>query len=135
MSTLDEEFSLDDEERQVIGEQIKDLDQDAFDKWFKAFNVFAKGKNKKMMEEKMKMEKGEKEKMDKEGAASSGEIEKSAEVIASEQEEKQNEAAEVLEKVEAKDSEVPNGSVAEDSLRQKFAKAFNSETVKIELTK
>jgi len=135
MSTLDEEFSLDDEERQVIGEQIKDLDQDAFDKWFKAFNVFAKGKNKKMMEEKMAKEKGEKEKMDKESAASSEEIEKSAEVIASEQEEKQNEVAEVLEKVEAKDAEVPNGSVAEDSLRQKFAKAFNSETIKIELTR
>jgi len=135
MSTLDEEFALDDEERQVIGEQIKDLDQEAFDKWFKAFNVFAKGKNKKMMEEKMEKEKAEKEKMDKEGSASSEEVEKSAEVIASEQEEKQSEAAEVLEKVEAKDSEVPNGSVAEDSLRQKFAKAFNSETIKIELTK
>ena len=132
MSTLDEEFALDDEERQVIGEQIKDLDQEAFDKWFKAFNVFAKGKNKKMMEEKMKMEK---EKNADESRASSEEIEKSAEVIASEQEEKQNEAAEVLEKVEAKDSEVPNGSVAEDSLRQKFAKAFNSETIKIELTR
>jgi hypothetical protein len=135
MTTLDEEFSLDDEERQVVGEQIKDLDQEAFDKWFKAFNVFAKGKNKKMMEEKMTKEKAEKEKMDKEGSASSEEIEKSAEVIASEQEEKQNEVAEVLEKVEAKDSGVPNGAAAEDSLRQKFAKAFNSETIKIELNK
>lgn len=137
MTTLDEEFSLDDEERQVVGEQIKDLDQEAFDKWFKAFNVFAKGKNKKMMEEKMKMEKEKaaKDKMGDEGCASSEEIEKSAEVIASEQEEKQNEAAEVFEKVEAKDSGVPNGTAAEDSLRQKFAKAFNSETIKIELNK
>lgn len=84
---------------------------------------------------KMEKEKSAKDKMGDEGSASSEEVEKSAEVIASEQEEKQNEAAEVLEKVEAKDSEVPNGSVAEDSLRQKFAKAFNSETVKIELTK
>ena len=137
MSTLDEEFTLDDEERQVVGEQIKELDQEAFEKWFKAFNVFAKGKNKKMMEEKMKMEKEKtaKDKMSDSGSASSEEVEKSAEVIASEQEEKQNEAAEVLEKVEAKDAEVPNGAVVEDSLRQKFAKAFNSETIKIELTR
>jgi hypothetical protein len=137
MSTLDEEFSLDDEERQVIGEQIKDLDQDGFDKWFKAFNVFAKGKNKKMMEEKMKMEKEKaaKDKMSESGSASSEEVEKSAEVIASEQEEKQNEAAEVLEEVEAEDAEVPNGAVVEDSLRQRYAKAFNSETIKIELTR
>ena len=136
MITLDEEFSLDDEERQVIGEQIKELDQEAFEKWFKAFNVFAKGKNKKMMEEKMKMEKEKaaKDKMSNPGYASSEEVEKSAEVIASEQEEKQNAAAEVLEEVEAEDAEVPNGTVVEDSLRQKFAKAFNSETVKIELT-
>jgi hypothetical protein len=137
MITLDEEFSLDDEERQVIGEQIKELDQEAFEKWFKAFNVFAKSKNKKMMEEKMKMEKEKaaKDKMSESGSASSEEVEKSAEVIASEQEEKQNEAAEVLEEVEAKDAEVPNGAVAEDSLRQRYAKAFNSETIKIELTK
>jgi hypothetical protein len=137
MITLDEEFSLDDEERQVIGEQIKELDQEAFEKWFKAFNVFAKGKNKKMMEEKMKMEKEKaaKDKMSNPGCASSEEVEKSAEVIASEQEEKQNAAAEVLEEVEAEDAEVPNGTAVEDSLRQKFAKAFNSETVKIELTR
>ena len=137
MITLDEEFSLDDEERQVIGEQIKELDQEAFEKWFKAFNVFAKGKNKKMMEEKMKMEKEKaaKDKMSDSGCASSEEIEKSAEVIASEQEEKQNEAAEVLDEVEAEDAEVPNGAVAEDSLRQRYAKAFNSETIKIELTR
>lgn len=137
MTTLDEEFSLDDEERQVIGEQIKELDQEAFEKWFKAFNVFAKGKNKKMMEEKMKMEKEKaaKDKMPESGSASSEEIEKSAEVIASEQEEKQNEAAEVLDEVEAEDAEVPNGAVAEDSLRQRYAKAFNSETIKIELTR
>ena len=134
MSTLDEEFSLDDEERQVIGEQIKDLNQESFEKWFKAFNVFAKGKNKKMMEEKMKMEKEKvaKDKVSDSGSASSEEVEKNTEISASEQEEKQNEAAEVLEKVEAKESELPNGIVAEESLRQKFAKAFNSDTIKIQ---
>jgi hypothetical protein len=128
MSALDEEFSLDDEERQVIGEQIKDLDQDNFDKWYKAFNVFAKSKNKKLMMEKKEAE----EKMKKESAAATSENKESAEVIASEQEEKELEAASVLEKVEAEDAALPNGAVAEDSLRQKFAKAFNSDTIKIQ---
>ena len=132
MITLDEEFDLDDEERQVIGEQIKNLDTDSFEKWYKAFNVFAKGKNKKMMMEKKAAE--QKMKEEKERYASS-EKNESAEVIASEQEKKEQEAAFVLEKVEAEEVALPNGAVAEDTLRQKFAKAFNSDTIKIEVNK
>ena len=132
MITLDEEFDLDDEERQVIGEQIKNLDTDSFEKWYKAFNVFAKGKNKKMMMEKKAAE--QKMKEEKEACASS-EKNESAEVIASEQEKKEQEAAFVLEKVEAEEVALPNGAVAEDTLRQKFAKAFNSDTIKIEVNK
>jgi hypothetical protein len=130
MSGLDEEFSLDDEERQVIGEQIKNLDQEAFEKWYKAFNVFAKAKNKKMMMEKKEAEEKMKEK--EESKASSIETKESAEVIASEQEEKEQEAAVVLEKAQAEEVALPNGAIAEDSLRQKFAKAFNSNTIKVE---
>jgi hypothetical protein len=130
MTTLDEEFSLDDEERQVIGEQIKDLDQEAFDKWYKAFNVFAKGKNKKLMMEKKEAEEKMKEK--EESKASSTEEKESTEAIASEQENKEQEVANMLEKAEAEEVALPNGAVAEDSLRQKFAKAFNSNTIKVE---
>jgi hypothetical protein len=129
MTTLDEEFSLDDEERQVIGEQIKDLDQEAFDKWYKAFNVFAKSKNKKLMMEKKEAEEKNKEK--EETKAASVEEKESAEAIASEQE-KEQEIANMLEKAEAEEVALPNGAVAEDSLRQKFAKAFNSNTIKVE---
>ena len=128
MTTLDEEFALDDEEREVIGEQIKNLDQEAFEKWYKAFNVFAKGKNKKMMTEK-KM--AEEEKMKEKSQASESEKE-STEAVASEQENKEQEVANILEKVEAEEVALPNGAVAEDSLRQKFAKAFNSNTIKVE---
>lgn len=128
MTTLDEEFSLDDEEREVIGEQIKNLDQESFEKWYKAFNVFAKGKNKKMMMEK-KM--AEDEKMKEKSQASESEKE-STEAVASEQENKEQEVANILEKVEAEEVALPNGAVAEDSLRQKFAKAFNSNTIKVE---
>lgn len=129
MTTLDEEFSLDDEERQVIGEQIKDLDQEAFEKWYKAFNVFAKSKNKKLMMEKKEAEEKSEEK--EETKASSVEEKESAEAIASEQE-KEQEVANMLEKAEAEEVALPNGAVAEDSLRQKFAKAFNSNTIKVE---
>lgn len=132
MTTLDEEFDLDDEERQVIGEQIKNLDTDSFEKWYKAFNVFAKSKNKKMMVDKKAAD--QKMKEEKEGCASS-EKNESAEVIASEQEKKEHEAALVLEKVEAEEVALPNGAVAEDTLRQRFAKAFNSDTIKIEVNK
>ena len=132
MTTLDEEFDLDDEERQVIGEQIKNLDTDSFEKWYKAFNVFAKNKNKKMMVDKKAAD--QKMKEEKEGCASS-EKNESAEVIASEQEKKEHEAALVLEKVEAEEVALPNGAVAEDTLRQRFAKAFNSDTIKIEVNK
>ena len=132
MTTLDEEFELDDEERQVIGEQIKNLDTDSFEKWYKAFNVFAKSKNKKMMVDKKAAD--QKMKEEKEGCASS-EKNESAEVIASEQEKKEHEAALVLEKVEAEEVAIPNGAVAEDTLRQRFAKAFNSDTIKIEVNK
>ena len=132
MTTLDEEFDLDDEERLVIGEQIKNLDTDSFEKWYKAFNVFAKNKNKKMMVDKKAAD--QKMKEEKEGCASS-EKNESAEVIASEQEKKEHEAALVLEKVEAEEVALPNGAVAEDTLRQRFAKAFNSDTIKIEVNK
>jgi hypothetical protein len=133
MASLDEEFSLDDEERQIIGEQIKSLDEAAFDNWYKAFNVFAKGKNKKMMMEKKAAEEKMSEKSNKEESRASSEKEESAEVIASEQEEKEQEAAVVLEKANAEEVALPNGAVAEDSLRQKFAKAFNSDTIKIQI--
>ena len=127
MTTLDEEFDLDDEERQVIGEQIKNLDTDSFEKWYKAFNVFAKGKNKKIMMEKKVAD-------EKRGGYPS-EKKESAEVVASAQEDKEQEAALALEKVEAEEVALPNGAVAEDTLRQKFARAFNSDTIKIEVNK
>jgi len=127
MTTLDEEFDLNDEERQVIGEQIKNLEVDSFEKWYKAFNVFAKGKNKKIMMEKKVAD-------EKRGGYPS-EKKESAEVVASAQEDKEQEAALALEKVEAEEVALPNGAVAEDTLRQKFARAFNSDTIKIEVNK
>jgi len=80
-----------------------------------------------MMEKKM----AEDEKMKEKSQASESEKE-STEAVASEQENKEQEVANILEKVEAEEVALPNGAVAEDSLRQKFAKAFNSNTIKVE---
>lgn len=129
MTTLDEEFELTAEEREVVGSQIKDLDEEGFEKWYNAFNVFAKGKNKKFMAE-MK-EKAEKEASEKE-AKSSTEKEVEEVIEASEKENLEKEAVEVLEKAEANESALPNnGASSSETLREKFAKAFNSETIKV----
>jgi hypothetical protein len=82
------------------------------------------------MAEKMKMEQ---EKMKEESRAS-----EENEVSASEKNIKdvEKEAVEALEKASASESEIPNnGVVATETLKQKFAKAFNSETVKIQIQK
>lgn len=124
MAALDEEFELQAEEREIIGEQIKDLDQESFDKWYKAFNVFAKNKNKKFISSQTEASKEVEVKENKE------EAEKSVEAS------KENEAVEVLENAKASDLLIPNaGSSSEVSLRDKFAKAFNSETVKVQVYK
>jgi hypothetical protein len=78
-----------------------------------------------------KKEAEEKNKEKEETKAASVEEKESAEAIASEQE-KEQEIANMLEKAEAEEVALPNGAVAEDSLRQKFAKAFNSNTIKVE---
>ena len=132
MTTLDEEFELSDEEREVIGSQIKDLDQDGFEKWYNAFNVFAKGKSKKFMAE-MK-EKADKEAADKAAKASAEkEIVEANEVV--EKEKLEKEAAEALEQAKANESALPNnGASSSETLREKFAKAFNSETIKVKVS-
>ena len=37
-----------------------------------------------------------------------------------------------IEKAEAAESEIPNGTSQEETLRDRFAKAFNSNTIKIQ---
>ena len=118
ISSIDEEFSLTDEESAVIAEQIKELDEEAFDKWYKAFNIFAKRKSKSEEVEVNKTVSAEQEVV---------------EVAASVEENSAEEVAEAeIEKAEAAESEIPNGTSQEETLRDRFAKAFNSNTIKIQ---
>jgi hypothetical protein len=115
MSSLDEEFNLTDEDRQIIGEQIKDMDSEQFENWYKSFNVFAKSKIKNTAEE------------NKEIAAS--EVKNETESKA----EKEELASKAIEEAVAENSTLPNASTnnTESSLRDRYAKAFNNQTIKI----
>lgn len=56
MTGLNEEFELDDEDRKVIANQIKDLNEDDFASWKTSFDVLAKQKNKEWIKTKTKVE-------------------------------------------------------------------------------
>jgi hypothetical protein len=127
MNGLDEEFDLCDEDRTVIAEQIKELDEAGFSKWQKAFEVFAKEKSKKYIAAK-KAEKAEKEKANGK--------EKSKEVVASEVSAAaaatEEAAAAAVENLEAEAAAIPNaGQTSEPSLRDKMKAAFSKENVKV----
>lgn len=127
MFSIDEDFNLNDEEREIIGEQIKDMDEQAFEKWFKAFNVFAKKVKSVPTEEKVEV-----------AEVSQVKVEEGADSVSASDcnlEEKEQEAIKLLESAEAEEVEVPNSSSQQDTIREKFAKAFNSQTIKIDLTK
>ena len=131
MCSIDEDFNLNDEEREVIAEQIKDMDEEAFEKWFKAFNVFAKH-SKSVSNEDVSEASGAVEAPVAEEEVASDCVSASA---CDSEENKEEAAIELLESAEAEEVEVPNSSSQQDTIREKFAKAFNSQTIKIDLTK
>jgi hypothetical protein len=131
MSSIDEDFNLNDEEREVIAEQIKDMDEEAFEKWFKAFNVFAKNAKSVANEDVSEASEAVEAPVAEEEVASDC---VSASACVSE-ENKEEAAIELLESAEAEEVEVPNSSSQQDTIREKFAKAFNSQTIKIDLSK
>jgi hypothetical protein len=61
MSSLNEEFELDDADREVIVAQIRELDEEGFVSWKKSFDVLAKQKNKEFIKANKTEEKTEEE--------------------------------------------------------------------------
>lgn len=121
MTSLDEEFNLEDEDRQVIGEQILNLDEESFGKWYKAFSVFAKSKNKKANSISSEASLSDKNQRTEEEVKQIEE-EASAAII--------NASARKEEKT------IPNGGeMGEKTLREKFAQAFSNKNIKIDLAK
>jgi hypothetical protein len=131
MSSLDEEYELADEDRQVIGSQIKDLDDEAFSKWAESFKVIAKEKSKAY---KAFLKKGEEKKEEK---PEDKKDEKKEEGKASD-EDKQKEAEKILEDAKASaDNNIPNNGTdtAKPTIFEKWKSAFNKDTVKVQLSK
>lgn len=121
MASLDEDYFLTEEDRELIASQINGMDEEAFSTWIKSFSVFAKEKSKKNKAEFFKKLEEKKD----------GEDEK-------EKEEKKKSEASASETVldelkEKKEVQIPNNGVEpkKESFRQLFAKAFNKNSVKV----
>ena len=116
MSTLDEEYALTDEDREVIASDVKDMNNENFESYSKKLAVLLKGKSRELLakeeaEEKLKAEKAEKA----ETKASTEEVEDST-VIETAVEDAQEEELE----------DIPNSTTAEEeTLQQKYRKAFS----------
>lgn len=117
VNTLNEEYELNDEEREVIAEEIKDLDSNAFEKWYKRFSVFAKEKSKAFKRALAESELQKKE-VDK--------------VLVSEATENtQEKAKEALASLQVDTNQVipPNAAAVQETVAQKFAKMFSRENI------
>ena len=113
MAELDEEFDLDDEDRQALASDIKSLTDDSYAAYKKNFKVFFKNRKKGGKEDKSKEGKSMKE----EAKAS---VEAKSEVV-----------AEALDNAEVKTPAVPNTPSKETSLKEKYAAAFAPENILI----
>ncbi len=127
MSILDEEYALNDEDREVIASDIKDMDDEAFTNYQNKLSVLLSTKSKAAIAEaKAKAEE-----------AIAEEAKEQQEVVASETPEETQAAVkevveEVLENAEAETEEVPVSSEAQEpTIYDKYAKAFGLDQFEI----
>ena len=116
MSALDEEYELNDEDREVIASDVKDMDNEDFETYSKKLSVLLKEKNKEVLAKKEAEEKQKAETQKEEVKASEATEEKEdAATIESAVEEAQQEDEE----------DIPNStSAVEETLTEKYKKAF-----------
>jgi hypothetical protein len=116
MSGLDEEYELNDEDREVIASDIKDMNNEDFETYSKKLSILLKEKNKEVLAKKETEEKQEAEKQQKEVKAS--------EVV--EEQETATSIESVVEEAQQEDEEgIPNSTTAEEeTLAEKYKKAF-----------
>lgn len=113
MAGLDEVFTLNDEERKIVAEDIKDLDEEAFAKYLKKFEVLASAKKKVAKKEEAKATEEDKKLLESKAAE------------------------EALEKAEAEKAKLPNaGSDAgTPNLTERMGKAFAMDQFEISTNK
>ena len=116
MSHFDEEYDLEDEDRQLLANKLKSLDDSGFDAFKSEFAIFAKAKNK-------KWKAAQKEKMSKE------EMDKKHDENCASKDKKEVKASEALDDVkEKKDENKPTNTVeGAEGDKEKFKDAFSIE--------
>lgn len=132
MEVIDQAYELDDEDRKVLVDDLKALDdsEESFASYQGRLAIMWRGKNK---EAKASLEKSIQEKIDEEVAKKLASISKASE---EKPEETDKEVAEkALDKAEASDKGIPNSneeaSKQTPTLREKFASAFTRENIVI----
>ena len=119
MATLDEEYDLSDEDRQVLAADIKDLSEEAFSAYKNKMAVLMKEKNKKSKEEKMQKEKQTKASLPVE------EVKASEEVVAPQISTTQEVVEQAVDNGSKASTEIPNSVPAsQPSVKEKYASAF-----------
>jgi hypothetical protein len=132
MSELDDTFELEDEDRQLVASELKELkDEEAYATYKEKLNILWKHKTKSFKEE---QEKAIEEKIE---AAVQERLKTSESSESSEEEQTEQEVVEeAIENVEVEEEALANnnGSTTEESLsiREKFAKAFSEDNVTIQ---
>ena len=121
MALLDEDYELNDEDREVLASDIKDMNKEDFESYQKRINVLLREKSKKLIEAK------------KAKAAQKAEETKTEETKASEETEKEESVVETaVDEADKEDTEVPNSIQAEDeTLVEKYKKAFSLDQFEI----
>lgn len=119
MATLDEEYDLSDEDRQVLAADIKDLSEEAFSAYKNKMAILMKEKNKKSKEEKMQKEKEMKASLPVE------EVKASEEVVAPQISTTQEVVEQAVDNGSKASTEIPNSVPAsQPSVKEKYASAF-----------
>jgi hypothetical protein len=130
MASLDEEFDLSDEDRQVLATDVKDLNDETFAAYKNKMAVLMKEKNKAAKKAKMDKEDIKDKGIDESKEDKNGKIIKastSLEVKASEQSATEV-VDEVLDNSNIERNSIPNSTTTvEPSLREKYSKAFGFE--------
>jgi hypothetical protein len=142
MSLIDEEFELNDADREIIAEDLHAIqDEEAFTKWYNRFSTIASGK-KKSAKVQLKSEEqvmNDSANNDKETAKVASQVSASDESVKEAPEVKEEAPVteektveQVVSDVEAEASEVPNTATPQEiSLVEKISAAFNKNSVKI----
>lgn len=141
MASIDSEYDLTDEDREIIAEDLKAVaSEEDFQKWFKKFSTLASAKNKsakKAMAEKMKEEETKEEKMKMVKSSEETIVTAAAVEVHPEMPEEvkaEVEAAKAIAEA-AINNDIVNAAGAVESLKDRMASAFGGDNIKIKLNR